>query len=264
VTAGCGVGLYCPTLAVTRSQMATFLIRSGLNQLLSATAPLITQLSPTSGAPGVTPFTLTVKGVNTNFLQGTTTILSDSGVTFGTPTVTDATDLNVTMTIPSGTVLGPISITAQTQLSAGVYETASAPNVFTVGTGDPAPVITSFSPASGPIGTAVTITGTTLVSSQGLAAQVLVPLVGGGITAAPVTAAVPTSVTFVMPSGAATGNIQVLSFSGSATSATPFTVVPSSTYTISATPSTGNVIAGRARLTQLRLRLRTDSAAWRS
>ncbi len=238
--------LYSPQLAVTRGQMAVFLTRAGFNTLFNANAPLITQLSPTIGAPGIAPFTLTVKGINTHFAQGITTILPENGVTFGTPTVADATDLTVTMTIPAGTPLGELSITAQTQLSAGVYEAATAPNVFVVGTGDPAPTIISFAPASGPIGTTVTITGTTLVSSQALPATVLVPLQGGGTTAAPVTSATPTSISFVVPSTATTGKLEVLAFSGSATSTTPFTVVPSSTYTISAAPSVGNVIAGQS------------------
>ncbi len=225
ITSGTSVNppLYSPQLEVTRGQMAVFLIRAGFNTLLNSSLPFLTQLSPTSGPPGATPFTLTVKGINTHFAQGSTTILSDNGVTFGTPTVTDATDLTVTMTIPAGTQLGQISITAQTQLSAGVYEAATAPNVFTVGSGDPAPTITSFTPTSGPIGTQVTITGTTLVSSLGMPVTVLVPLQGGGTTPAPVASATATSVSFVMPSTATTGNIQLLSFSGGATSTTPFT-----------------------------------------
>ena len=248
ITSGTSVNppLYSPQLTVTRGQMAVFLIRAGFNTLLNSTLPLLTQLSPTSGPPGVTPFTLTVKGLNTHFVQGNTTILSDDGVTFGTPTVTDATDLTVTMTIPASTPLGQISITAQTQLSAGVYEAATAPNVFTVGSGDPAPTITSFTPTSGPIGTQVTITGTTLVSSLGTPVTVLVPLQGGGTTPAPVASVTPTSVSFVMPSTATSGKLQLLSFSGGVTSATPFTVTPSSTYTISSSPSTSNVIAGQS------------------
>ncbi len=238
--------LYSPQLAVTRGQMAVFLIRAGFNTLLNATAPIITQLSPTLNPPGSAPFTLTVTGLNTNFAQGNTTILSDSGVTFGTPTVTDATHLTVVMTIPAATPPGQISITAQTQLSAGVFEAATAPNVFTVGSGDPAPTITSFTPPTGPIGTSVTITGTTLVSSQGTPVTVLVPLQGGGTTPAPVTASTPTSVTFVVPSTATTGNIQVLAFSGSATSTTPFTVVAANTYSITAVPAISSVIAGQS------------------
>ena len=246
LTAGCTTTTYCPTEAVTRGQMAIFLMRAGFNTLLSAGSPLLTQLSPTSGAPGAAPFTLTVKGINTHFQQGVTTVLSAGGATFGTPSVTDATDLTVTMTIPGGTPLGQISITAETLLQPGVYEDASAPNIFTVGTGDPPPTITSFVPASGPVGTAVTITGTTLVSSLLTPVTVQVPLQGGGMTPAPVTSASSTSVTFVVPSTAASGTFQLLSFGGNVTSATPFTVTPSSTYTLTASPSTGNVIAGQS------------------
>ena len=125
-------------------------------------------------------------------------------------------------------------------------EDATAPNGFTVGTGDPVPTISSFTPASGPIGTQVTITGTTLLSSLGVPVTVLVPLQGGGTTAAPVTAATPTSVSYVVPSTAATGKITVSSSSGSVTSTTPFTVVAATTYTISAAPAISSVIAGQS------------------
>ncbi len=250
ITAGCTaasgntLAQYCPNDAVTRDQMAVFLMVGGFN-LLSPNAPIISSISPNSGVPPSQVITIT--GVNTHF-DSNTTILPIAGITASTPVVTSPTSLTVTLTIPSGTPAGRISITAETPVAAAPagLEDATAPNGFTIGTGDPVPTITSFTPASGPIGTQVTITGTTLVSGLGVPVTVLVPLQGGGTTAAPVTAATATSATFVVPSTAATGKITVSSSSGTVTSATPFTVVPSSTYTISAAPSTANVIAGQS------------------
>src|SRR6185437_14115075 len=203
----------------------------GFNTLLSPSAPLIASASPNHGAPGTTA-NIAVTGLNTHFASDTT-ILADNGVTANTPVVTDATHLTVTLNIPPGTALGQISVTAHTP---SANEEATLPNGFTIGTGDPVPTIGNISPASGPIGTAVTITGTTLVSSFGTPASVLVPLQGGGLTGAPVTSATATSLTYVVPSTAASGNVTVSSASGSVTSATAFTVVPSSTYTIAAGP----------------------------
>lgn len=240
ITSGTTATTYSPDEVVTRGQMAVFLIRAGFNTLLNPALPLITSAAPNNGAPG-TSVSIAVTGINTHFASDTT-ILADNGVTGGKPVVTDATHLTVTLNIPSGTTLGQISITAET-LSAN--EEATLPNGFTIGTGDPVPTITSFMPASGPIGTSVTLTGNTLVSSLGTPVSVLVPLAGGGLTGAPVESASANSITFVMPSTAASGKITLSSSSGTVTSATSFTVVPSSTYTISATPSTGNVIAGQ-------------------
>ena len=237
--------------------MAVFLIVGGFN-LLTPNAPIISSVSPNFGTPPSQ--TVTVTGVNTHFdatnNPTTTTILPIAGITASTPIVTSPTSLTVTLTIPAGTPAGPISITAETPLAPGgcvtftpsTCEDATAPNGFSIGTGDPAPVLTSFAPTSGPIGTPVTITGTTLVSSLGVPATILVPLQGGGkaLTPAPVASATATSLTFIVPSTAGTGAITVSTSSGSVTSTTPFTVVPASTYTISATPSIGNVIAGQS------------------
>jgi RHS repeat-associated protein len=240
VTAGCGANTYCPDQFVTRGQMAIFLVRSGFNQLLSATAPFITSASPNSGAPGNT-VTVNLTGINTHFGSGTVVVPGGS-LTAGAATVTDATHLKVSITIPSGTTLGPVSITAKTP---SVSEEATLPNGFIVGLGDPVPTITSFTPTSGPIGTSVTLTGTGLVSSSGTPADVRMPLQGGGVISAPLTASTSTSLTLVIPSTAGTGPFTVSASSGSVTSAASFTITPSSTFILSATPSSANLIAGQ-------------------
>ncbi len=79
----------------------------------------------------------------------------------------------------------------------------------------PAPGITSFAPAAGPVGAAVTLTGT---GFGGVTAVAF-----GGVTAA-FTADSATQITATVPAGAATGPIAVMSPGGSAASAAPFTV----------------------------------------
>jgi RHS repeat-associated protein len=248
VTAGCTATTYCPNDLVTRGQMAIFLVRAGFNDLLGGTAPLISSVSPNSGKPG-TSVTVAVTGINTNFAQGQTTVTVAGGVTAGTPTVTSATQLTVTLTIPTSTQQGPVSLTAVTPLNGGTTEQATIPNGFLVGLGDPLPTISGFTPVSGPIGTSVTLSGTTLVSSAGTPADVRMVAQGGGIVSAPLTASTTGSLTFVVPSTAATGIITVSASSGNATTSTltpsVFTVTPSSTFTLSAAPTTANVIAGQ-------------------
>ena len=114
----------------------------------------------------------------------------------------------------------------------------------TAGSSSP-PTITSFAPQSGSIGATITVTGTNLVNSSNTAATISLAAQAGGTLSAPLASATATTLNFVIPAGAATGKITLSSASGAATSATPFTVVPSSTYTISAAPSTANVIAGQ-------------------
>ncbi|OGX87258.1 hypothetical protein BEN47_11365 [Hymenobacter lapidarius] len=70
----------------------------------------------------------------------------------------------------------------------------------------PAPVITTLSPASGPVGTAVTLTGTDLNGASS------VTLNGTPVTGLSVLNA--TTITFTVPTGATTGNVVVTTASG--------------------------------------------------
>ena len=80
-----------------------------------------------------------------------------------------------------------------------------------------APTITSFSPASGPVGTLVTITGTNLSSPTAFTI--------GGIAAIAVSNTGTTLVGMIMP-GAATGSISVITAGGSIMASGNFTISP--------------------------------------
>ena len=104
------------------------------------------------------------------------------------------------------------------------------------GTTETAPVITSFTPASGVTGTTVTVTGTgfsTTLTSVTLGG-VTVPASTGSILSA-------TQLTFPVPSAAVTGPIVITGPGGTARSATDFIVAPS-LATLS--PVTGSAAAG--------------------
>src|SRR5687767_1564045 len=78
--------------------------------------------------------------------------------------------------------------------------------------------VVGFTPALGPIGTAVVVSGTGFSATP---AQNTVTFNG---TAATVTAASPTQLSVTVPAGATTGPIAVTAPAGSATSSSPFTV----------------------------------------
>lgn len=78
------------------------------------------------------------------------------------------------------------------------------------------PQISSFSPASGPAGTVVTLTGINLTGASSVKF--------GGVPASIYIALSATQLNVVVPAGAVTGTIQVTTVGGRATSITPFTV----------------------------------------
>lgn len=98
-----------------------------------------------------------------------------------------------------------------------------------------APVISSFTPASGPVGTTVTITGSNL-SGAGA--------VTFGSTAASYTVnSEGTQITATVPAGATSGAISVTTGGGTATSTSNFTVT-SPDFTLSATPASQTIRRG--------------------
>ncbi|HXR11528.1 MAG TPA: IPT/TIG domain-containing protein [Gaiellaceae bacterium] len=91
------------------------------------------------------------------------------------------------------------------------------PSTTPTDTGQPAPSITGFSPASGPVGTTVTVTGTNLGETVGVQL--------GTILTTPASVS-DTQVVFVVPNGAASGPITLVAKGGAATSAGSFSVTP--------------------------------------
>jgi len=161
--------------------------------------PVIYSFSPSSGPSG-TGVTLT--GAN---FTGT------SAVTFTTPTGTASAGFSllsptsIRCNVPNAAITGKIRVT-------NAFGTGITDTDFLV-----APKITSFTPATGPVGTLVTIngtafTGTTAVQFNGVLAEFTV------VSATRITAAVPV--------GATTGVITVNTPGGIGNSATNYTVTP--------------------------------------
>ena len=131
---------------------------------------------------------------------------SSSVVKFGGVAATRATLTGSTFiqaTVPAGALTGKITVTTgATTLSSLV--------TFKV-----TPLVKTFSPTSGPVGTPVTITGT------GLSQATAVKFNG---TAATFTVNSDTQITTSVPTGATTGKITVTTKGGTASSSTSFTV----------------------------------------
>src|SRR5436190_23935940 len=92
------------------------------------------------------------------------------------------------------------------------------------GSGTPPPTITSITPTSGPVRTAVTLTGTNFVTG---ATQVAF----NGTSATYFTVDSATQIHATVPSGATTGKLSVTTTAGTGVSASAFTVTASSTTT---------------------------------
>jgi len=100
-----------------------------------------------------------------------------------------------------------------------------------------APTVTGFSPASGVVGSGVTLTGTALTGATRVAF--------GGVAAASYSVQSATQLQAVVPAGALSGPLSVTTPGGTATSAASFTVSPSPAPALTSfTPASGPVGTG--------------------
>jgi hypothetical protein len=126
ITSGCSLTLYCPDNPVIRGDMAIFIVHGGFNQLLPPMEPILVSISPATIAQGVNG-TFTVTGLNTNFVEGVTTIAPLPGIAVGTINVLSPTVLTVQFTAASVAVEQPVSVVAITGTPPG-NEEAVLPN----------------------------------------------------------------------------------------------------------------------------------------
>jgi len=206
----------------------------------------ILSINPNSGQSGQT-LSVTITGENTHFAQGVTQASFGAGISvgggqaggFGSVNVLSTTSATAQLEIGASAAAGPRTVTLKTN-----QEEASLAGGFAVVVTVP-PTISDFTPKSGPIGTLVTVTGANF-SQGGIGPQVTLNKQGGGTITAPVSSSTPTTLTFVIPAGAATGPLAIGVGSQSATSADALNVVASSTFDLAVVPGSIEVIRGQS------------------
>jgi IPT/TIG domain len=176
-----------------------------------STADFTVETAP--AAPTITSFTPTAGPIGTSVTITGTKFCGTTAVKFNTTTATAVTvnsATSITATVPTGATTGKISVTNT------IGTVTSATDFVVVGT----PTITSFTPAFGPVGTSVKITGTNF-SGTGFTTT---SLKFNTTTATTFHVDSATQITATVPTGATTGKISVTTPGGTATSATNFTV----------------------------------------
>jgi hypothetical protein len=206
--------------------------------------PTVTGFSPTSGPVGTQ---VDVQG--TNFTGATQ--VTFNGTADSSFVVNSSTD--ITAHVPSGATTGPIAVTT----GSGTGTSASS---FTVTVSGGAPTVTSFSPASGPVGTSVTVNGTNFTGVTAVKFN--------GTAASSYTVNSAVKITATVPSGATTGTIAVTNGTGTGTSSSSFTVTAASAPKITGfSPSYGRtgarvVIMGSGFTGTTSVKLGTVSASY--
>jgi len=157
--------------------------------------PAIASFAPASGPVGTS---VSISG--SSFTGATAVTFNGMRATFSV-----TSDTAIQATVPAGATTGPIGVTT----SSG---TATSSSAFTV---VPPPAIASFAPASGPVGTSVSISGSSFTGATAVTFNG---------TRATFSVTSDTAIQATVPAGARTGSIGVTTPAGTATSANPFTV----------------------------------------
>ena len=210
VTAIVPAGATTGTIAVTTPNGTA---TSTASFTVTAAAPSVMTFQPASGVAGTN---VTIAGAN---LTGATV------VTFGGKPAAVVNVLSpacIMATAPADAVTGVIAVTTP----GGIANSAAK---FTVLPG--APTVTTYAPASGAVGTKVTVTGTNLTGATA------VKFNGYASTSVVILSA--TSLTATVPVGATTGNISVTTPAGLAYSSNAFVITPTAPTATVFSPATG-------------------------
>ncbi|MDO7875460.1 fibronectin type III domain-containing protein [Hymenobacter sp. ASUV-10] len=144
----------------------------------------------------------------------------------------------------TGLSVGPHTFQVRAVDAAGNVDPTPATATWTITAPTPAPGISSLSPTSGPVGTSVTITGTSLTSATAVSFN--------GTAAPGFTVNSATSITATVPAGASTGSVTVTTPSGTSNGlaftvtlpdllVTTTTSIPASSYNNVTVTSTGTL-----------------------
>jgi hypothetical protein len=123
---GCSPLLYCSTNDATRREMAAFLVRGLLNDLLPVGTPALSTVSPSIVFLGGPAVTILVFGINTHFAGGLT-LDAGPGITVSGVTALTAQTMVATLSVSPSATPGPRSLIVRTG-----SEEAVLPNGLTV------------------------------------------------------------------------------------------------------------------------------------
>ncbi|MEO8126716.1 MAG: IPT/TIG domain-containing protein [Bryobacteraceae bacterium] len=219
---------------------ASLLVLPGAIELPDAS---LTSVSPSGGLAGQT-FLVTITGIATDFVQGSTQARFGAGISvggsaaggFGPVTVNSLTTATASLSIDATASVGVRDVTVTT----GSKE-VSLLSGFNVGAA-PLPAISDFNPKSAPAGAQIVLTGSNLSPSP----SITLAKQGGGTVAAQILSASATGITFTIPSTAATGTVAVTVGGATATSSAALTITPPPSFSISALPSPAQLIQGQS------------------
>jgi RHS repeat-associated protein len=225
-------------------------LAAGSTTIKAAVSPAPGAVSATTILTVLPPAPMTIAPATATFRvdeQLTVTVTSSAAAGEGGLTITltasgtgSVTITPTSVTVPVGNSSAEFTVTAtgvgNVTLTASAIGRQSATSTLTILPG--VPTISSFSPMTGPVGTAVTISGQ---SFDPVAANNQVKFNG---LSAIITSATATTITTTVPQGATTGPITVTTANGTGTSAQNFTVTPHEAFTLSATPATTTAIQG--------------------
>jgi hypothetical protein len=187
-------GVVVPNGATTGNVTATSPngTSNGVNFTVT-TQPSLVSIAPSGGVVGSS---VTLNGAN---LTGATVITfagtANNTVTAGYAVNAAGTQISGVV-VPSGAATGNVSVTTPGGTTNGVLFTVTLP----------APVLSSLSPTSGPVGTSVTISGTNLSSATSVSFN--------GTNQPTIASNTATSLVVAVPAGATTGNVTVTTANG--------------------------------------------------
>jgi hypothetical protein len=210
VPQGAGTGKITVTVGTQTATSATdFRVNNTPNPIPANQLPEITGFSPMDGEVGTA---VTITGTNFN------TTANQNSIKFNgiTSSVIAASNTQLTTTVPAGAATGKITVTTSGGTATSAADFTVIVNLPPPNT--PAPVIASFTPASGQTGTVVSIIGSNFNRASNAN---LVKF--NGITAT-VTTASTTELSVIVPPEATTGKITVTTSAGTATGAIDFVV----------------------------------------
>ena len=184
----------------TKSASATITV-------VQATAPNISSLNPSSGPLGSS---IAITGTNFGNTQGSSVLWFNSTQVIPT----SWSNTSIVAAVPTS-----LSGNANALVQVVVLGLASNQTNFSI---TPTPSITSLNPATGPVGSSVTITGANFGSTQGTSTVTF-----NGASATP-TSWSATNIVVSVPAGATTGNVLV-TIAGVASNGLAFTVGPDAT-----------------------------------